>query len=94
MADTITLSLDPETTEQLRRVAAESGESIEAVAQRVLVEAAAGLTDDEGEDDDLRQRIDAWERTREGVPSAEVHAYLRSLLTDNPLPRPVARRAG
>jgi predicted transcriptional regulator len=92
MADTVTLSLDPETAEQLRRVAAESGESLESIAERVLAEAAAGLAGEEIEDPDLTRRIDAWQGARESVPSDEVHAYLRSLLTDNPLPRPTARR--
>ena len=40
MADTLTLQIDPDTAAELRRMAEDSGESVEALAQRLLAEAA------------------------------------------------------
>lgn len=45
MADTLTLQIDPETAEHLRRAAAETGESVEALAKRILEEAAVDLSE-------------------------------------------------
>jgi hypothetical protein len=73
MADTLTLQIDPETAAELRRIAEDSGESVEALAQRLLAEAAhypSALSDE--------QLADLEERLRNPGPMAsdeEVEAF-------------------
>lgn len=63
MADTLTLQLDSETSDQLRRIASETGESVEAVAQRLLEVAAIDFSSPyrspltEGQLADLDERL-------------------------------------
>jgi hypothetical protein len=63
MADTLKLEIDPEKAARLRRIAAETGESIEAVAQRLLGDALAdvdthgGSLLSEEQQADLRRRL-------------------------------------
>jgi predicted transcriptional regulator len=58
MADTLTLQIDPETVAELRRIASETGESVEALAKRLLEDATtypSQLSD--AQLADLRERL-------------------------------------
>ncbi len=57
MADTLTLQIQAETTAKLQRIAAETGESVEDVALR-LVEEGAAFNDDLGLDEEQLAELD------------------------------------
>lgn len=58
MADTLTLQIDPDTAAELRRMASETGESVENLAQRLLEEAAQSTSQlSEDQIEDLRERL-------------------------------------
>lgn len=78
MADTLTIPLDPDVAERLRRLASESGESLEALAKGLLEETAAEFDGAMGDDAELRRRVAAWKADRASVPADELHAELRA----------------
>jgi len=77
MADTLTIPLAPEVAERLRRLASESGESLESLAQGLLEETAAEFDGAMGDDAELRRRIEAWKADRTSVSADDLHAELR-----------------
>ena len=64
MSETLTVKLNPKTATKLRRLASKGGESIEALAQRLLEDLSADMTEsgdainhlDEAQIADLRKR--------------------------------------
>jgi plasmid stability protein len=88
-SEPLTLGLDASLAQCLR--AAVDGESVEAFARRVLADAVD--LENLGDDEELARRIAAWRETHSGAPAGEVHAWLRSLSTERPLPRPAVRKA-
>lgn len=95
MADGNTLTLSPELVEDLRAAAEACDMPFEEYARRVLEReahlAAEALGWNRSVEDDLAA-IGEYEKTGEAIPSEEVFAWLRSLHTDNPLPKPRARK--
>ncbi|HWA21507.1 MAG TPA: hypothetical protein VG735_03820 [Caulobacterales bacterium] len=79
MTETLTVPLTPEAAKRLRELAAEQGETVEAVAGQVLEDAAADMMGSMGDDEELRRRIDEYRRTGESVSAEDVHAWLSSL---------------
>ncbi|MES1199024.1 MAG: hypothetical protein ABUS48_03495 [Pseudomonadota bacterium] len=58
MADTITIDLTPESAAELRRMAAETGETVEAMAQSIIRQAVDPMSLLSPEQlEDLRQRV-------------------------------------
>ncbi|MET0547466.1 MAG: hypothetical protein ABWZ40_14280 [Caulobacterales bacterium] len=94
MAQQITLNIDAKAAERLERLASETGETVEALAQRVLEDAAEDIGGDLGDDAELGRRIALWRETRAAVDGAQVHDWLDSLPTNAPLSRPLASRRG
>lgn len=66
---------------------------LRAVLQREAAEAAEALGWNDADDiaEDLEAIAD-YEETGEAIPAEEVFAWLESLHTDDPLPRPKARK--
>ncbi len=84
VTDTLTITLEAETAERLRMLAAERGESVEALAERLL----AGLTSEIGASDlnaeqlaDLRRRLDS---PLDLLSRAESDAFFDRLLVRSP----------
>lgn len=80
MADTITLQIDSEKAEELRKIAAERGESYQEFAQRLFEDAIEDVTGPEGLQSLLspEQQADLRERLRNPGPNAteeEVEAF-------------------
>lgn len=79
MTEMFTIALDADVAAQLRRIAAESGESVEALLGRLLEGAAAGLADeDDGSQLSEEQLADLRERLKNPGPFAtdeEVDAF-------------------
>lgn len=96
MADQNTLKLSPKLIEDLRAAADACDMPFEEYARRVLereahLAAEALGWNDQSIEDDLAA-LDDYEKEGEAIPAEEVFAWLRSLHTDNPLPRPRARK--
>jgi hypothetical protein len=95
MADDNTLTLSPKLMEGLRAAADACDMPFETFTRRVLERevqlAAEALGWNHSVEDDLAA-LDEYDKTGEAIPSEEVFAWLRSLHTDNPLPRPHARK--
>jgi predicted transcriptional regulator len=90
MNEPLTIELDPTLAARLRAAAEVDGESVEAFARRVLADAVD--LENLGDDEELARRIAAWRETGASAPAGDVHAWLRSLSTEMPLPRPVVRK--
>jgi hypothetical protein len=97
MADGNTLTLTPKLVEDLRAAADACDMPFEEYARRVLereahlAAEALGWNEDHSIEADLAS-FEEYERTGEAIPSEEVFAWLKSLHTDNPLPKPQARK--
>jgi hypothetical protein len=94
-ADTLTISLTGPLADEVRAAAAARGLTPEDYVRQQLAWDIA-LRDDEadpsfGVEEDVAAFED-FERTGMGVPGEEIEAWLRSLTTDNPLPRPRPRK--
>lgn len=95
--DTLTISLPGPLADDIRAAADACGMSVEDYVQTLLKREAAeaaealGWNEDHSVETDIAALKD-YERTGEAIPSEEVFAWLRSLHTDNPLPRPQARK--
>jgi hypothetical protein len=93
-ADTLTISLTGPLLDEVRAAAAARGLTPEEYVRRQLAWDIA-LGDDDEPDLGVEEDIAAFEdyqRTGMGIPGEEVEAWLRSLTTDNPLPRPRPRK--
>ncbi len=89
-----TLDIDAATDTSLREMADESGQDVAAV----LAEAVAVLDSvvdiagpDVAED---RRRLDAFKRTRAGVPLDDVKAWVANWASATELPRPTPHKIG
>jgi predicted transcriptional regulator len=89
-----TFDIDAETDVRLRELASERGQDVAAV----LAEAVAlldSVVDIAGPDvAEDRRRLDAFRRTGDAVPLAEVKAWVASWGTAEELPRPRPRKLG
>jgi len=88
-----TLELDTETDARLRALAERRGQE----PSRVISDALAMLDSAEFDGPDIEEdlrRLHEFERTGEGVPLADVKAWVRSWGTRNELPPPVPRKIG
>jgi hypothetical protein len=94
-ADTLTISLTGSLLDEVRAAAEARGLTPEEyVRQQLAWDIALGEDDAEpafGVEEDIAAFED-YERTGMGIPGEEVEAWLRSLTTDNPLPRPRPRK--
>lgn len=94
-ADTLTISIPAPLADEVRAAAEARGLTPEDyVRQQIAWDIAIG--DDEpdpafGVEED-RAAFEDYERTGMGIPGEEIDAWLRSLVTDNPLPRPRPRK--
>lgn len=93
-ADTLTVPFTGPLADEVRAAAAARGLTPEEyVRQQIAWDIALGDDDDPslGVEED-RAAFEDFERTGMGIPGEEVAAWLRSLTTDNPLPRPRPRK--
>ncbi|HVY86134.1 MAG TPA: hypothetical protein VG943_13450 [Caulobacterales bacterium] len=94
-ADTLTVSLPAPLADEVRAAAAARGLSPEEFV-RLQVAYGVGLDDeDHAFADDIAEdeaSAEHYDRTGIGVPGDKVIAWLRSLSTANPLPRPAPRK--
>lgn len=93
-ADTLTVSIPAPLADEVRAAAQARGLTPEEyVRQQLAWDIALG---DDAEDafgvEEDRAAFEEFERTGVGIPGEEVEAWLRSLTTDNPLPRPRPRK--
>ncbi|MGE0828493.1 MAG: hypothetical protein AB7O04_03980 [Hyphomonadaceae bacterium] len=90
-SDTLTVTLPAALADDLRTAAAARGLTPEEyVRQQLAYDMALGNDSallSEGAEEDLAA-IEEFERTGEAIPAEEVFAWLQSLHTENPLPRP------
>ncbi len=95
MADTLTISIPAPLADEVRAAAEARGLTPEEyVRQQIAWDIAIGDDDADpsfGVEED-RAAFEDFERTGVGIPGDEVEAWLRSLSTDNPLPRPRPRK--
>lgn len=91
----LTITVSPELAEDLRAAADACEMPVVDYTRRVLEReahlAGEALGWNRAIEDDLAA-IEEYDRTGEAIPSDEVFAWLRSLHTDDPLPRPRARK--
>ncbi|MGH6951126.1 MAG: hypothetical protein ACREH4_09650 [Vitreimonas sp.] len=96
-ADALTLTLTGPLADDLRDAADACDMAVEefvhAVLKREAAEAAEALGWNANIEEDLA-RMAEYDRTGEAIPAEEVFAWLESLSTDDPLPRPKARKLG
>lgn len=94
-ADTLTISLTGPLADEVRAAAEARGLTPEDYVRKQLAwDIALGGGDAEpsfGVEED-RAAYEDFERTGMGIPGEEVDAWLKSLATDNPLPRPRPRK--
>jgi predicted transcriptional regulator len=91
---TLILHLDPDTEKRLAEAAAARGLTLEALALEAVqawteAEEFAAFESDTAADE---AAIAEFERTGVAIAGEEVLAWLKSLATDNPLPKPEARK--
>ncbi|HRE44963.1 MAG TPA: hypothetical protein PKY87_13475 [Terricaulis sp.] len=93
MADTLTISLSGSLADDVRAAADARGLTPEDyVRQQLAWDIALGDDSDaQGTEEDEAALAD-YERTGMGIPGDEVQAWLNSLTTANPLPRPRPRK--
>lgn len=96
MADTLTISLTGPLADEVRAAAEARGLAPQEYA-RLQLAYGIGLDSEDHAfiDDDIAEdvaAIEEYDRTGMGIPGEDVIAWLRSLSTDNPLPRPTLRR--
>ena len=84
MADTLTLQIDPETAEQLRRIAEKSGESIEVIAEHLLEQAAAERDAPDQYELSKEQLADLKERLKNPGPYASPERVAKILAKFKP----------
>lgn len=94
-ADTLTISIPAPLADEVRAAAEARGLTPEEyVRQQIAWDIA--LSDDDADPafgvEEDRAAFEDFERTGVGTPGDEVEAWLRSLTTDNPLPRPRPRQ--
>lgn len=97
MAAENTLTISPELANELRAAAEACEMTLEDYPRRVLEREAHLAAEALGwnEDHSIEAEIAAfeeYERTGEVIPAEEVFEWLRSLHTENPLPKPQARK--
>ncbi|MES1198476.1 MAG: hypothetical protein ABUS48_00655 [Pseudomonadota bacterium] len=94
-ADTLTISLTGPLADEIRAAAEARGLTPEEYAQ-LQIAYGIGLDDESyGLADDIAEDVasaEEYDRTGFGVPGDEVVTWLKSLSTDNPLPRPTLRK--
>ena len=94
-ADTLTISLTGPLADEVRAAAEARGLTPEEYG-RLQIAYGIGLDgEDHGFADDIAEDMKSaqeYDDTGVGVPGDEVIAWLRSLATANPLPRPVVRK--
>jgi hypothetical protein len=94
-ADTLTISLTGALADEVRAAAKARGITPEEYVRQQLAWDIA-LGDDDAESSfgvaEDRAAYEDFERTGIGIPGEEVDAWLQSLATDNPLPRPRPRK--
>lgn len=93
-ADTLTISFPAPLADEVRAAAEARGLTPEEYVRKQIAWDIALGDDDEpaiGVEED-RAAFEDYERTGMGIPGEEVEAWLRSLTTDNPLPRPRPRK--
>ena len=88
-----TLDIDADTDARLREMASERGQDVAAVlAEAVaLLDSVVDAGPDIAED---RRRLDAFKRTRAGVPLDDVKDWVASWGSTHELPRPAPRKIG
>jgi predicted transcriptional regulator len=97
MASENTLTLSPDLVEDLRAAADACEMTFEDYARRVLereahlAAEALGWNEDRSIETEIAS-FEEYERTGEAIPAEEVFEWLRSLHTENPLPKPQARK--
>lgn len=95
MADTLTISIPAPLADEVRAAAEARGLTPEEyVRQQIAWDIAIGDDDADpsfGVEED-RAAFEDFERNGVGIPGDEVEAWLRSLSTENPLPRPRPRK--
>ena len=95
-SDALTISLSGPLADDVRAAAEARGLAPEEyVRQQLAWDIAIDADDAEGEALGVEEDIAAfedYERTGMGIPGEEVDAWLKSLTTDNPLPRPRPRK--
>jgi len=97
MSTDLTLSLTGPLADDLRAAADACDMPVEEYLQAVLKREAAEAAEALGWDsaptlEEEEADIADYERTGEAIPMEEVMDYLKSLATDDPLPRPKARK--
>jgi hypothetical protein len=94
-ADTLTVSFTGPLLDEVRAAAEARGLTPEEYVRKQLAWDIA-LSDDDAEPvygvEEDRAAFEDFEHTGMGIPGEEVEAWLRSLATDNPLPRPRPRK--
>ena len=94
-ADTLTISLTGPLADEVRAAAEARGLTPEEyVRQQIAWDIALGDEDAEsaiGVEED-HAAFEDFERTGIGIPGEDIEVWLRSLTTDNPLPRPRPRK--
>jgi predicted transcriptional regulator len=89
----ITLDLDSEADSRLRMLAELRGQETSRVVSDALALLDSLQTDDPDIEEDIR-RLQAFERTQQGVPLDEVKAWVRSWGTVGELSPPTPRKLG
>lgn len=95
MSDDLTLSLTGPLADDLRAAADACDMPVEEYLQAVLTREAAEAAEALGWDTDIEDdlaAIEDFEESGEAIPMEEVFTWLESLHTDDPLPRPKARK--
>ncbi len=93
MKTRVTLDLDSEADARLHKLAALRGQETSRVVSDALALLDSLETDGPDLEEDVR-RLQAFERTGQGVPLSDVKAWVRSWGTANELPPPNPRKLG
>ncbi len=93
----LTITLPAPLADDLRAAAEACEMEVETFLRRLLEREAQLAADALGWNRDIEDdlaAIEAYEDTGEAIPGEEVFAWLKSLHTEDPLPRPRARKLG